>query len=74
MESILTSIKKLLGITEDDESFDSDITTDINSVFLNLKQYYKKEEKFLSPHFTIKTFLLGMFSGIYHNLLKRRGL
>ena len=38
MESILTSIKKLLGITEDDESFDSDITTNINSVFLNLKQ------------------------------------
>ena len=38
MESILTSIKKLLGITEDDESFDSDIITDINSVFLNLKQ------------------------------------
>ena len=38
MESILTSIKKLLGITEDDGTFDPDIITDINSVLLNLKQ------------------------------------
>lgn len=38
MESILTSIKKLLGITEDYEHFDSDIIMHINSVFMVLNQ------------------------------------
>ena len=38
MESILISIKKLLGIPEDDESFDTDIITHINSVFMILNQ------------------------------------
>jgi hypothetical protein len=38
MESILTSIKKLLGITEEYEHFDADIIMHINSVFLNLTQ------------------------------------
>ena len=38
MESILTSIKKLLGIDEDYTQFDSDIIMHINSVFLNLTQ------------------------------------
>lgn len=38
MESILTSIKKLLGITEDYEHFDSDIIMHINSVFMILNQ------------------------------------
>lgn len=38
MESILTSIKKLLGITEEYTHFDADIIMHINSVFLNLKQ------------------------------------
>lgn len=37
-ESILTSIKKLLGITEDYEHFDPDIIIHINSVFLILNQ------------------------------------
>lgn len=36
--SILTSIKKLLGIAEDYSEFDEDIITHINSVFLNLTQ------------------------------------
>ena len=36
--SILTSIKKLLGIAEDYTEFDEDIITHINSVFLNLTQ------------------------------------
>ena len=36
--SILTSIKKLLGVAEDYTEFDEDITTHINSVFLNLTQ------------------------------------
>lgn len=38
MESILTSIKKLLGITEDYEHFDPDIIIHINSVFMILTQ------------------------------------
>ena len=36
--SILTSIKKLLGVAEDYSEFDEDIITHINSVFLNLTQ------------------------------------
>ena len=37
-DSILTSIKKLLGITEEDTSFDPDIIMHINSVFMILNQ------------------------------------
>ncbi len=36
--SILTSIKKLLGVAEDYTEFDEDIITHINSVLLNLNQ------------------------------------
>lgn len=38
MESILTSIKKLLGISEEYRHFDKDIIMHINSVFLILNQ------------------------------------
>lgn len=38
MESILTSIKKLLGIAEEYECFDSDIVMHINSVLMILTQ------------------------------------
>lgn len=38
MESILTSIKKMLGIAEEYEHFDQDIIMHINSVFMILKQ------------------------------------
>lgn len=38
MESILTSIKKLLGITEEYKHFDQDIIMHINSVFFTLNQ------------------------------------
>ena len=38
MDSILTSIKKLLGITEEYESFDQDIIMHINSAFMILNQ------------------------------------
>lgn len=38
MESILTSIKKLLGITEECEDFDVDVIMHINSVFSVLTQ------------------------------------
>ena len=38
MDSILASVKKILGITEDYEHFDADIIMHINSVFLILRQ------------------------------------
>lgn len=38
MESILTSIKKLLGIAEDYTHFDADIIMHINTVFMTLTQ------------------------------------
>ena len=38
MESILTSIKKMLGITEEYEHFDSDLIMHINSVLAILTQ------------------------------------
>ena len=38
MESILTSVKKLLGIDEAYEHFDTDIIIHINSVFMILRQ------------------------------------
>lgn len=38
MESILTSIKKMLGIAEDYTQFDADIIMHINSVFTTLTQ------------------------------------
>lgn len=38
MESILTSIKKLLGIPEEYEHFDADLIMHINSVFMILNQ------------------------------------
>ena len=38
MESILTSIKKMLGITEEYKHFDADLIMHINSVFMILNQ------------------------------------
>lgn len=38
MESILTSIKKLLGIAAEYEHFDQDLVMHINSVFMTLNQ------------------------------------
>lgn len=38
MDSILTSIKKLIGITEEDTTFDIDIIIAINSAFTVLNQ------------------------------------
>lgn len=38
MESILTSIKKLLGISEEDTNFDTDIIIHINSALMILNQ------------------------------------
>ena len=45
MESILTSIKKMLGITEDYTYFDADIIMHINSVFMILNQLGVGPEK-----------------------------
>ena len=44
-ESILTSIKKLLGIIDTYENFDTDIIIHINSVFTTLKQLGVGPEK-----------------------------
>lgn len=38
MESILTTIKKMLGIEESDTSFDTDIIISINSALMNANQ------------------------------------
>lgn len=38
MESILTSIKKMLGVAEDYKQFDTDFIMHINSVFADLAQ------------------------------------
>jgi hypothetical protein len=38
MDSILTSVKKMLGIDEEYTHFDSDVTLHINSVMLSLNQ------------------------------------
>lgn len=38
MESILTTVKKFLGITEEYTQFDIDIISHINSVFMTLNQ------------------------------------
>lgn len=45
MESILTSIKKLLGISEEDINFDPDIIMHINSVLFILAQLGVNAEK-----------------------------
>lgn len=37
-QSILNSVKKVVGLTEDDDSFDVDILMHINSVFSTLNQ------------------------------------
>ena len=38
MDSILISVKKILGIYEEDTSFDTDIIMHINTVFMILRQ------------------------------------
>ena len=38
MESILTSIKKRLGYSDDDNAFDPEITMDINTAFFDLNR------------------------------------
>lgn len=45
MDSILTSIKKLLGIAEEYEHFDADLIMHINSVFMILTQMGVGPEK-----------------------------
>ena len=38
MDSILTSVKKIIGISEEDENFDTDLIMHINSVLMILNQ------------------------------------
>lgn len=53
-DSILTSIKKLLGIDEECDDFDTDIITHINSMFLILYQIGVSSKKgfFISDKYT----------------------
>lgn len=45
MDSILNSIKKLLGLAKDYTAFDQDVIMDINSVFMTLNQIGVGPEK-----------------------------
>ncbi len=38
MDSILNSVKKVLGLDEDDDGFDTDVLMHINSIFMVLNQ------------------------------------
>lgn len=51
MDSILNSIKKLLGIDEEYEVFDADLIMHINTVFMILAQLGVETEK----HFSIES-------------------
>ena len=55
MDSILTSIKKLLGIEEHYDHFDLDIITHINSAFMVLNQLGVGPEEGFSIEDKIKT-------------------
>jgi len=66
MESILTSIKKLLGIAEDYEQFDPDIIMHINSVFFVLNQLGAGPE--LGFSIVNKTAIWKDYTGVSTNL------
>ena len=77
MESILTSIKKLLGIAEHYEHFDADIIMHINSVFMTLNQlgvgpsegfYIEDEEDIWSDFISNKKQLQAVKSYMYLRL------
>lgn len=61
MNSILNSIKKMLGIHEDDTNFDQDIIININSVLMFINQLgIGPETGFtISDHSTIWSDLIG---------------
>ena len=48
MDSILTSVKKLLGIAEECEDFDADIVMYLNSVFMVLTQMGVGPKRYLA--------------------------
>lgn len=68
MDSILTSIKKLLGINEDYEHFDADIIMHINSVLMILTQLGVGPEEGFSIQDKTKTW--GDFLGKDATLLE----
>lgn len=57
MDSILTSVKKLLGLPADYEAFDPDIIMYINTVLMILSQmgvgpkegFYLRQKRYLEP-------------------------
>lgn len=63
MGSILTTIKKMLGITEDYKHFDSDIIVHINAALMTLNQLGVGPKK---P--ALITSELETWSGIFENL------
>lgn len=63
MGSILTTIKKMLGITEDYKHFDSDIIVYINSALMTLNQLGVGPKKPASITSELET-----WSGIFENL------
>lgn len=74
MDSILTSVKKLLGIAEEYEHFDADIIMHINSVFMDLNQLgvgpsegfaIKDEETIWSDYIEDDTILQAVKSYMY---------
>ena len=66
-ESILTSIKKLLGITEDYTYFDTDIIIHINTVIMILNQMGVGATQF---HITDKTATWSDFIGTENTILE----
>ena len=66
MDSILTSIKKLLMLAEDDTSFDADIIMHINTVLSILNQFGVGPDEGFT--ITDKTATWQQFLGSYPNL------
>ena len=69
-ESILTSIKKMLGITEDYEAFDADIIMHINSVFMILNQLGVGPEEGFSIRDKTTTWVEFLSNPVQQDLVK----
>jgi len=78
LESVLTSSKKLIGIDEYDDTFDSDIIIFINSVFSALNQmgagpttgFFITDDKALWTEFSTDIILLGFVKSFVYLKVK----
>lgn len=78
MESILTSIKKLLGIAEEYKQYDADIIMNINSVFADLAQmgvgpsegFYIEDDSAIWDDFITDNLLLNSVKSYMHLRVK----